>query len=108
MPDWWTDINSLQTWSPERKGYPTQKPLALYERIIEASSNPGDIVLDPFAGCATTPVAAERLGRQWAGIDIWQGAHWIVLDRLQEEGLAAPEESDEERLFTFGDVTYAD
>ena len=54
----------------ETTGYPTQKPLALYERIIIASSNPGDWVLDPFCGCATTPVAAERLGRQWVGMDI--------------------------------------
>ncbi len=55
----------------QRTGYPTQKPLALYERIIEASSNEGDIVLDPFCGCATTPIAAERLKRQWVGMDIW-------------------------------------
>ena len=53
----------------EATGWPTQKPLALYERFIAAASNPGDLVLDPFCGCATTMVAAERLGRQWAGID---------------------------------------
>ena len=105
MPDWWADINSLQTWSPERTGYPTQKPLPLYERIIEASSNPNDIVLDPFCGCATTPIAAERLGRQWIGMDIWEGAHEQVLQRLESEGLAGPESSPD-RLFTFGDVTY--
>ncbi len=70
MPDWWTDINSLQTWSPERTGYPTQKPVALAERIIKASSNPGDVVLDPFAGCAYVPVAAERLQREWIACDI--------------------------------------
>ena len=76
----WSDIASFQTVvnSPERMGYPTQKPLALYERIINASSNPGDIVLDPFAGCATTPIAAERLGRQWVAMDIWEGAADIV------------------------------
>ena len=51
-------------------GYPTQKPVALYERMVKASSNIGDVVLDPFAGCATTCVAAERLGRHWIGIDI--------------------------------------
>ena len=84
MPDWWTDINSLQTWSPQRTGYPTQKPLALYERIIAASSNPGDMVLDAFAGCATTPVAAERLGRQWVGMDIWDGASEIVQQRMED------------------------
>ena len=54
----------------EAVGYPTQKPLALLKRLIEASSNPGDIVLDPFAGCATACVAAEALGRQWVGIDL--------------------------------------
>ena len=75
----------------ERTGYPTQKPLALYERIIKASSNAGDIVLDPFSGCATTPIAAERLGRQWVGMDIWDGAYDTVLDRLESEGLAAPD-----------------
>ncbi len=106
MPDWWKDINSLQTWSPERRGYPTQKPLALYERIIEASSNPGDMVLDPFAGCATTPVAAERLGRKWVGIDIWAGAHKQVLERLSAEVLAVPDDTTN-RLFTSGDVTYS-
>ena len=64
------DIPPLSGSSKERTGYPTQKPLALYKRMIQASSNPGDIVLDPFAGCATTCVAAEQLGRQWIGIDI--------------------------------------
>lgn len=67
----------------ERTGYPTQKPLALYERIIKASSNEGDIVLDPFAGCATTPVAAEQLGRQWVGMDIWEGAYDLVKERME-------------------------
>ena len=71
----------------ERTGYPTQKPIALYERIIKASSNPGDMVLDPFCGCATTPIAAERLGRQWVGMDIWDGAIGQVLARLENEGL---------------------
>ncbi len=69
----------------ERLGYPTQKPLALYERIIRAASNRGDWVLDPHCGCATTPVAAERLGRQWIGMDIWPGAYQMVLDRLNAE-----------------------
>ena len=67
----------------ERTGYPTQKPLALYERIIKASSNEGDFVLDPFCGCATTPVAAENLGRQWVGIDIWDKAHETAIKRLE-------------------------
>ena len=69
----------------ERLGYPTQKPLALYERMIRASSNEGDVVCDPFAGCATTLVVAERLGRQWVGMDIWERAHEVVVDRLQGE-----------------------
>lgn len=88
MNDWWVDINSLQTWSPERTGYPTQKPLKLYKRIIEASTNPGDVVLDPFCGCATTLLAAETLKnkRQWIGIDIWEGAHDMVIERLKKEG----------------------
>ncbi len=68
----------------ERLGYPTQKPLALYERIVRASSNPGDIVLDPFCGCATTPIAAERLERQWVGIDLWDKAHAIVRQRMED------------------------
>ena len=78
-----TNINraSLQ----ERTGYPTQKPLALYERIIKASSNEGDLVLDPFAGCATTCVAAERLGRKWIAIDVNAEAETIIRDRLKRE-----------------------
>ena len=82
--DYWIDINSLQASVQERTGYPTQKPLALYERIIKASSNEGDIVLDPFCGCATTPIAAERLGRQWVGMDIWDGALGIVRQRMED------------------------
>ena len=81
--DWWPDITTL-TNQMERVGYPTQKPLALYERIIKASSNEDDVVLDPFAGCATTPIAAERLGRQWVGIDLWDGSLGIVQQRLQD------------------------
>ena len=82
----WDDITEAK--GKERTAYPTQKPLALYERIIKASSNPDDIVLDPFCGCATTPIAAERLGRKWVGMDIWDGAHQQVLNRLEQEGLA--------------------
>ena len=66
-------------------GYPTQKPLALLERIIMASSNEGDMVLDPFCGCATTCVAAERLGRQWIGIDVSVTAWELVKKRLAEQ-----------------------
>ncbi len=81
----WIDIPGAR--GNERTGYPTQKPLALYRRIIEASSNEGDFVLDPFCGCATTPVAAEQLKRKWVGMDIWDGAKDIVLSRLAEEGM---------------------
>ena len=82
--DVWTDIGPLNRGAKERAGYPTQKPLALYERMILASSNEGDVVLDPFAGCATTLVAAEKLQRQWVGMDIWEGAHRLVEQRLQD------------------------
>ncbi len=73
---------ALNTMDKERTGYPTQKPLALYELIIKASSNEGDVVFDPFAGCATTCVAAERLGRQWIGADYWEKVTPIVVSRL--------------------------
>ena len=86
MRDVW-EIPMVGRTSKERTGYPTQKPLALYERIIQASSNEGDIVLDPFCGCATTTIAAERLGRQWIGMDIWNEAHPVTLKRLAEEGM---------------------
>ena len=69
----------------ERTGYPTQKPLALLERIIQASSNEGDVVLDPFAGCATALVAAEKLERQWVGIDLSLKARELVESRLGKE-----------------------
>ena len=69
----------------ERTGYPTQKPLALIERIIKASSNEGDVVLDPFCGCATACVAAEKLGRNWIGIDISPKAAELVRSRLRGE-----------------------
>lgn len=90
MRDVW-DIPALRGNQPEATGYPTQKPLSLYERIIRASSKKGDFVLDPFCGCATTPVAAERLKRQWVGMDIWEGAKDIVLQRLQDEWLFTQE-----------------
>ena len=106
IEDWWTDIGSGAHISrSERTGYPTQKPLAVYERIIKASSNEGDIVLDPFCGCATTCVSAERQGRQWLGMDIWPEAHPVTLKRLEDEGLASPQPTDQ-RLLTFGDITY--
>ena len=75
-------IPPIRNVSKEKTGYPTQKPLALLERIIKASSNEGDIVFDPFCGCATTLVAAEKLGRQWIGCDISEKAYELVRDRL--------------------------
>ena len=83
-PDVWTDIPPVNSQAKERTGYPTQKPLALLERIIRASSNEGDMVLDPFCGCATACVAADRLGRQWVGIDISPKAAELVNMRLQQ------------------------
>ena len=80
-----TDINPIASKSRERIGYPTQKPIALLERIIKASSNQGDVVLDPFCGCATTCVAAERHQRQWIGIDISPKAVELVRVRLENE-----------------------
>ena len=71
--------------SSERTGYPTQKPVKLLERIIKASSNPGDMVLDPLCGCATACIAAERLDRKWIGIDISPLAADIVQSRMQTE-----------------------
>ena len=106
VEDWWSDIPRLAH-AKESIGYPTQKPLALYERIVTASSNEGDFVLDPFCGCATTPVIAERLGRQWIGMDIWDGAHETVIQRLQQEGLAAPDGDTAGQLVTFGEIGYS-
>lgn len=80
----WGDIE--QAAGGEAMGYPTQKPLALLERIIRASSNEGDMILDPFCGCATACVAADRLGRQWVGIDISPLAAKLVRQRIQAEG----------------------
>ena len=81
--DYWTDIPGGGHISKnERTGSPDQKPLALYERIIRASSNVGDWVLDPFSGCATTPIAAEKLGRKWVGIDRRSDAEAHILNRL--------------------------
>ena len=84
MRDVW-EISILAGSSKERLGYPTQKPLALLDRIIKASSNPGDMVLDPFCGCATAMVAADRLQRQWAGIDLSSLAIKLVHERIAED-----------------------
>ena len=81
----WYDIPPVQGSSKERTGYPTQKPLALLERVIAASSQPGDMVFDPFCGCATACVAAEKLDRRWVGIDISDKAADLIRIRLQKE-----------------------
>ena len=84
MGNLWNDINPVSL-KKERTGYPTQKPLALLERIIKASSTKNDIILDPFCGCATTCIAAEKLNRQWIGIDVSVKAYELVKTRLNKE-----------------------
>ena len=90
--DWWYDIPSFATAmsAPERTGYATQKPLALYQRIIRASSNPGDVVLDLFAGCATTAVAAELEGRNWLACDMAYRASTMFARRLENVNVIGP------------------
>lgn len=103
-PSWWTDINSLvQTVSGERLGYPTQKPVALLRRIVAASSNPGDIVMDPFCGCGTTLAACRELGRQFIGVDLEPFAARTIRARMAAEpykmelrvGHAQPQSADD-------------
>jgi DNA modification methylase len=86
VSDIWTDIRPVQANSKEDRqlGYPTQKPLALLERIVTASSNEGDVVLDPFCGCGTAVHAAQKLGRQWIGIDITHLAISLIEKRLRD------------------------
>ena len=83
----------------DRTGYPTQKPFALLERVVNASSKKGELVLDPFCGCATTCHAAETLGRQWIGIDLAEEAARLVVDRLQKE-------SDKQLKSSFADIEH--
>ena len=114
LESWWPQEpgNGLCVVPRMRKqntGYPTQKPIALYARFIKAASNPGDVVLDPFCGCATTLVAAERLERQWVGIDIWKEAHNLVLERLQQDLILDSDEKPETNtgdMFVKGKVHY--
>jgi hypothetical protein len=80
----WTDIPPINSQAKERLGYPTQKPLALLERIVQASSNENDIVLDAFCGCGTALVAAQKLKRQWIGIDISPTACRVMAKRLRD------------------------
>ena len=80
----WDDISAIGSQAQERLGYPTQKPRALLERIIAASSNAGDTVLDPFCGCGTAVDAAQKLGRQWIGIDVTHIAIGMIENRIRE------------------------
>ena len=80
----WDDVKPVQAHAKERLGYPTQKPEALLERIIRASSNEGDVVLDPFCGCGTAVAVAERLGRRWIGIDVTHLAISLMKGRLRD------------------------
>jgi DNA modification methylase len=82
--DVWTDIPAINPMAKERLGYPTQKPVALLERILKASSNPGDLVLDPFCGCGTTVAAAQHLERRWIGIDITHLAVNLIRHRMRD------------------------
>lgn len=100
--DWW-EMPIAQ--AKERVGYPTQKPLQLLERILSASSNEGDTALDPFCGCATACVAAEKLDRQWVGIDVSALAYNLVQQRLAKEVKVGSKETP--RL-TGWDVTHRD
>ena len=84
LHDWW-EISLISSKASERTGYPTQKPLALMDQIIRASSNEGDLVLDPFCGCATTCIASEKLNRKWIGIDVSHKAYDLVRERLRKE-----------------------
>jgi site-specific DNA-methyltransferase (adenine-specific) len=90
VQDIWTDVKTMHNLSSERLGYPTQKPTALLERIINASTNPGDVVLDPFGGCGTAAHAAQKTGRQWIAIDVTYLAINLIKRRLRDafgEGL---------------------
>jgi site-specific DNA-methyltransferase (adenine-specific) len=93
--DIWADLEPLRSWHNERLGYPTQKPLALLERIIQASSNEGDVVLDPFCGCGTAIAAAQKLNRKWIGIDITHLAIALQKYRMKDMfGLTARDDYD--------------
>ena len=85
VEDWWSDIPMPNLAAKERTGYPTQKPLALVRRIVRASSYSGDMILDPFCGCATACIAAEAENRQWVGIDISPKAAELVKHRTQRD-----------------------
>ena len=110
LGDIWTDIPALNSQAQERLGYPTQKPLALLERILALSSDQGDLVLDPFCGCGTTVYAAQKLGRRWIGIDITHLAVSLIQRRLNEafplasfEVLGVPKDADSAAALALAD-----
>jgi hypothetical protein len=84
LQDIWTDIKPIGSQARERLGYPTQKPEGLLDRIVESSSNAGDVVLDPFCGCGTTIASAQRLNRRWLGIDVTHLAIGLIRTRLRD------------------------
>ncbi|MEI6371961.1 MAG: DNA methyltransferase, partial [Nostocales cyanobacterium ELA608] len=84
VQDAWNDIEPLRSWHKELLGYPTQKPESLLERIIQASSNEGDIILDAYCGCGTTVAVSQKLNRQWIGIDITYQSISLILKRLED------------------------
>ncbi len=84
VQDVWTDVEALRSWHREKLGYPTQKPEALLERMILASSDEGDVVLDPFCGCGTAVAVAQRLRRRWIGIDVTHLAINLIRTRLKD------------------------
>ena len=102
----WTDIKRVSNTSKERTGYPDQKPVALYERIILASSNVGDLVFDPFCGCGTTIMAARENGRRWVGVDRSDNARYMILCRLA--GLKKDEVEDMREKTKHTDPGYVD
>ncbi len=99
-------IPCLQPASKSYLGYPTQKPLALLQRVIKASSNEGDLVLDPFCGCATACVAAEVEGRQWIGIDVSPKAYGLVRSRLKKEVMVGETEQEGDHKSMYGSVIH--
>jgi site-specific DNA-methyltransferase (adenine-specific) len=110
VQDIWTDLPVINNRSKEALGYPTQKPLALLERILAASSNEGDVVLDPFCGCGTTVHAAQKMGRRWIGIDVTHLAIGLIKRRLtdafplaQFDVLGVPRDLDAARLLAATD-----
>jgi DNA modification methylase len=102
LQDVWMDIPPINSQAAERLGYPTQKPLALLERIVTASSNPGDVILDPFCGCGTTVEAAQKLDRRWIGIDVTHLAIGLIKTRLRDAF------GDEARYRVIGEPTTLD